>query len=95
MQIKGLGDLSRMLSEAQRALAGLDGALGTISFDPESPTSLEAAIATMEALIDEKLRGFERNPIIKDLAAATKEHWRQAILDRAAAARLGETGLDA
>lgn len=95
IELKGFDDLARVLSDAQKAIAGLDGDFGTISFNPQEPASLEAAIARMEALIDERLRGYERNPIVKDLAAQTKEHWRQSILDQAAAARLGAADADA
>ncbi len=95
IELKGFGELARVLDDAQKAIAGLDGDLGTISFNPEDPSSLEAAIATMESLIDDRLRGYERNPIVKDLAAKTKEHWRQSILDQAAAARLSGPDADA
>lgn len=78
IELKGFGDLARVLSDAQKAIAGLDGDIGTISFNPHEPASLEAAIARMEALIDERLRGYERNPIVKDLAAQANPRGRRS-----------------
>ncbi len=42
----------------------------------------------MEATIEERLGAYSSNPIIRPLADELKEKYRQAIIDRAAAARL-------
>ncbi|MFZ1743101.1 MAG: hypothetical protein WAT93_09620 [Pontixanthobacter sp.] len=39
-------------------------------------------------MIDEKVAGFEKNPIIEPLIEELKENYRNAILEKAAAARL-------
>ena len=88
MKITGLDDLTRKLEEAQKALEGLDGELGSVSFDPADPGSIEAAIKRMEAMVDERLGKFASNPIIGPLADGMKEQYRKGILERAAAARL-------
>jgi hypothetical protein len=88
LKITGLDGLTRQLEDAQKALAGLDGELGSVSFDPNDPGSIEAAITRMEAMVDERLGKFASNPIIAPLANGMKEQYRKGILERAAAARL-------
>ena len=88
IKITGLDQLSRQLTDAQKALAGLDGELGTVNFDPNDPASIETAIQSVEAIVDEKLGQYASNPIIAPLAANMKEKYRDAIIERAAAARL-------
>ena len=88
VEIKGLEELSRSLKESQEALANLDGDLTSVSFNPTEPASIEAAIQEMERVIDGRVRGHADNPIVATLVEATKENFRQAILDKAAAARL-------
>ena len=87
-EMKGLDKLTSDLETAQRALANLDGELGTVSFDPEDPASIEAAIASVEQMLDEKVGRYAGNPFVGPLIEATKERYREAILDRAAQARL-------
>jgi hypothetical protein len=87
-KISGLDDLSRQLTDAQKALEALDGELGTVSFDSDDPASIEAAIQSVEAIIDERLGPYAGNPIIAPLAEEMKEKYREAIIDRAAGARL-------
>jgi hypothetical protein len=88
LKITGLDELSRQLTDAQRALEALDGELGAVNFDPNDPASIEAAIQSVEAMIDERLVQYTSNPIIVPLAASMKEKYREAIVDRAAEARL-------
>lgn len=87
-KISGLDNLSRQLTDAQKALDVLDGELGTVSFDPDDPASIEAAIQSVETIIDEKLGPYANNPIIAPLAEEMKEKYRDAIIDRASEARL-------
>lgn len=86
--ITGLDKLSKQLSDAQKALEMLDGELGTVSFDPDDPASIEAAIQSVETIIDDRLGPFASNPIIAPLAEQMKDKYREAIIDRAAEARL-------
>jgi hypothetical protein len=87
-KLTGLDKLTGQLDEAQKALAEIDGKLGDVSFNPHDPTSIEGAMQSVDAMIDERLGAYSSNPIIGPLATAMKEKYRQAILDRAAAARL-------
>ncbi len=90
IKITGLDKLTKTLEQAQKALREVDGELGTVSFDPHDPASIEAAIHSVEAMIDERLGRYETNPVIAPLIEGMKEQYRQGILDRAAAARLGK-----
>jgi hypothetical protein len=88
IKISGLDQLTHQLDEAQKALAELDGELGTVTFNPSDPASIEAAIQSVELLVDEKLGEYSDNAIIGPLAADMKESYRDAIIERAATARL-------
>lgn len=90
-KISGLDNLSRQLTDAQKALDALDGELGTVSFNPDDPASIEAAIQSVETIIDERLGPYSSNPIIAPLAEEMKEKYREAIIERAAEARLKES----
>lgn len=88
LKISGLDSLSKELSEAQAALKELDGDLGTVSFNPTDPGSIEQAIQVVEAMVDEKLSKYAKNSVIAPLAEGMKESYREAILEKAATARL-------
>jgi len=88
IKITGLEKLSNDLDEATKALERLGGELGTVSFDPSDPASIESAIKEVERLVDNRLGIYASNPIIGPLAAGMKEKYREAVLERAAAARL-------
>ena len=88
MQIKGLDELMRKMKELELATAALDGDNTSVGFDPHNPQSIELAIQRMEAAIDERVSDYSRNDMVQNLVAEVKERYRQAILDRAAAARL-------
>lgn len=86
--IKGLDKLSRDLKDAQRALSALDGDLAEVSFNPEDPASIEAAVRHVNDTIDQRVGRYLQNPIIGPLVEGMKERYRSAIMDRAAEARL-------
>jgi predicted DNA-binding transcriptional regulator YafY len=88
IKIDGLDKLSRNLEEAKEALSAIDGDLGTVSFDPEDPASIEAAIQQVEHIVDDRLGQYASNPIIGPLAEDMKDKYREGILEKAAAARL-------
>lgn len=90
MTIKGLDKLTKNLDEAQKALAEIDGELGQVSFNPNDPASIEAAIQDVENIVDQRLGTYSSNPIIAPLIDAMKDSYRESILEKAAAARLEE-----
>lgn len=95
IKITGLDKLQRDLADAQKALAAIDGELGSVRFDPHDPSSIESAIASVEQMIDERVGAYASNPIVKPMVGEMKEKYREAILERAAAARLEEDDADA
>jgi hypothetical protein len=50
-----------------------------LSFDPDDPASVAAAIAAMEEAIDSRAYRFPGNDPVMDLAEQMKEQYRQAI----------------
>jgi hypothetical protein len=90
MKITGLDNLTKQLNDAQRAFSEIDGELGCVSFDPKDPAAIEHAIKNMEALVGARLGAYEDNPLVAPLAEQMKQRYRQAIIDKAAAARLKE-----
>jgi hypothetical protein len=87
-KIEGLDQLQQTFKDAQAALSGIDGQLGEVRFDPEDPASIEKAIEDVETMVDERLGAYSNNAIVGPLAASMKGKYRQAILDKAAEARL-------
>lgn len=77
-EMKGLDKLFRDLEAAQRAFSELDGELGSVSFNPEDPGSIEAAIASVEQMIDEKVGAYASNPFVGPLIEEAKEQYREA-----------------
>lgn len=89
MKITGFDKLQKQLANAQKALANLDGDLTTVQFNPKDPASIEAAVQKVEQLIDEKVGDYSDNPFVAPLVEQSKAHFREAIIEKAAAARLG------
>lgn len=88
IKISGLDQLTRQLDEAQAAIAEIDGDLGTVSFDPNDSASIESAIQQAEMLIDAKVKPWASNPLVAQVTEGLKEQYRNAIIERAAQARL-------
>ncbi|KVT31233.1 hypothetical protein [Burkholderia ubonensis] len=86
--IEGLDKLARDLETAQKALAELDGELGSVSINPHDPASIEAAIQEAARLVDERVAPYASNPLVAQLVEDVKEAQRDGLLERAAAARL-------
>lgn len=87
-KITGFEQFKRQIEEVQEALTQLEGELGTVSFDPHDPLSLEGAVLQVEETIDDRLGSYAGNPIIGPLIDGLKEKYREGILERAATARL-------
>jgi len=88
IKISGLSELTKQLEEAQSAMANIDGQIGTVSFECDDPASIEAAIQEVERMIDEKLGLYESNPLVAPIITNLKTKYREAIVQRAAEARL-------
>ncbi len=88
IKITGLGDLQRDLGQASQALEALRGQLTTVKFDPNDPSSVDLAIADVEAAIDAKVASFRGNAIVEQFVEGIKKQYRTELLDRASAQRL-------
>ncbi len=88
LKITGLDKLQKELKEAEQALNELDGELGVVNFDPHDPASIEAAIQSVNRMIDSRIEPHANNPIVGSLAEQVKETYRENILQKAAEARL-------
>lgn len=83
----GLDEFTKKLEDAAAAIKSLDGDIAKVSFNPNDPSSVEAAVVEMEQTIDTKVAPYRGNKIVESLISKTKEKFRQAIYDRAAKAR--------
>jgi len=89
LKITGLESLTRQLDQARSALEALAGEV-EVSFDPNDPQSIETAIQSVEAMVDERVADWAGNELVADIATEMKDKYREAIVERAAVARLGE-----
>lgn len=85
--ITGFDKLQRELKDAERALSDLNGTIAQLKFSPGDPASVDAAIREMERAVDAKVAPHRSNAIIDALATKSKETFRKAIRDKAAAAK--------
>jgi putative salt-induced outer membrane protein YdiY len=88
IKITGLDEFQKTLSDAAEALKALDGQLATLKFNPNDPSSVEAAVIEMEQTIDTKIAPYRGNSIAENLVSQLKKRYQQEIYDRAAKARL-------
>ena len=88
LKITGLDTLQKDLKNAEQALNELDGELGVVNFDPHDPASIEAAIQSVNRIIDNRIEPYADSPIVGSLAEQMKESYRESILQKAAEARM-------
>lgn len=77
------------MQEAEPVLKQLDVELEAISFDPFIPSSVDAAIERVAAVIDTLLVDFKANPILSPLADQLKSQYLDAIQHQVVAAQEG------
>jgi hypothetical protein len=87
VDISGFDKLQHTFDEARKALQSLDGEFARIRIDGNDPLETQKAIHKMEVAVDGKLDRYRNNPIIAKLADATKETFRQRILELASSYR--------
>lgn len=87
IKIEGLEKLTRELKAFEKAVASMDGELGTVNLDPSDPGSIERAIIEVEAMIDRNTAEYPNNAMIAGLGESMKENLRQQIIEKAAQAR--------
>lgn len=86
--ITGIKEFQNKLQRAIKALGELDSELGQVSFDPNDPESIQAALTAMTDLIDSKTAGYHDSDIVASVVEEMKEKYRAMILEKAAEARL-------
>jgi hypothetical protein len=79
--IAGLDALTKQLEDAAVAMRGLDGEIGTVTFNPNDPSSVEAAVVQIEQAIDTKIAGYRGNNLVENLVGQMKDRHRQEIYD--------------
>jgi hypothetical protein len=87
IKITGLDKLQRGLAEVQRAMSDLDGELGTVRFDPNDPSSIEAAIQSVNHMVDQRIGQYASNLLVRPMFDQMREACRERILKEAAGAR--------
>jgi hypothetical protein len=90
IKITGLDGLKKQLDDAAKALHALDGNIATLKFNPNDPSSVEAAVVEVEQTIDRKVALYRGNKMVETVIAQLKDRYRQEIYDRAAKARMQE-----
>ncbi|MFJ2385877.1 hypothetical protein [Pseudomonas koreensis] len=70
------------MQEAEPVLKQLDVELEAINFDPFTPSSVDAAIEKVTAVIDTLLVNFRANPILSSLADQLRSQYLDAIHHR-------------
>lgn len=88
IKITGIEEIQKTLADAQKALSDIDGILGTISFDPHSPESIEMAISHVERLIDNRVYVYKNNNLVRDIIIGLKEKYRDIIIEKASIERM-------
>lgn len=90
MKVTGFEAIKKKTNQMAKFAEEIDGELASVSFDPANPGSIEAALQQISDAIDEKTKSYERNDWIQNLAAQLKEHARNNLLEKAAAARMDD-----
>jgi hypothetical protein len=89
--MKGLDVFTRKLDGLAKVLEDLKRPIPPVQFDPGDPASIEAAIAALNASIDERAQGQAGNDMVATVVQQLKDKGREAILRKAAEARLASS----
>lgn len=87
LKITGLDKLQKDLKDASRAMQGLNGRIAEVRFDPSDPTSVNAAVRTMERAVDQKVAPYRNNPLVAEMVKGVKANYRASIMEQARKAR--------
>ncbi len=84
IKLTGMSEVTRNMEALKRAL---DAAVEKASCDPANPQDVERVIREIEMKVDLKLAPYITSPGVGEIAAALKEEYRKAILQKAEAVR--------
>jgi hypothetical protein len=79
----GIGHLETYLKELQDAAAALHLNFPVPEFDATDEKSLQAAIARMETLVDERVAPWKHNPTVHGMAEEAKRRFRDDMKKKA------------
>ncbi|MEM5387945.1 hypothetical protein VSR68_30800 [Paraburkholderia phymatum] len=71
-------------AEVAAVLAALEQVTLTLSFDPDDPASIEAALGEMDARIDAAIAPFHGHPFVEAVARQIKDECRYRVLEQIA-----------
>lgn len=89
--ISGVDELREQFSQIQAALANLGEHIGTVSFDPTKPESIDGAISEIHRMIDDEVAEFSENEIVRGIISEMKEKYIEAIKQKALDAKGSST----
>ena len=79
----GFEGLHDELQGAAEAMKALEGTLGSVNFKPQDPASVDAAIAEVEAIVDDRIARWRGNPLVDQVTSNLKKRYAAAIRERA------------
>ncbi|EKS72769.1 hypothetical protein [Caballeronia sp. Lep1P3] len=85
--------ISDLCAEVAAALEELDALMITVDFNSKDPDSVEAAIRTVEAIIDRTVAPYRAHPFIESTVANLKAECREGIYEHAKHAALVTPGI--
>ncbi|MBD8495669.1 hypothetical protein IFR09_10740 [Pseudomonas syringae] len=75
------------IRNAQPILKALDERMEAIEFDPREPSSVAAATASVQQIVEDLMTPFKTNPVLGPLAIELKSHYLDNIRFRVSEAR--------
>jgi hypothetical protein len=90
MPIKLTG-MSEVMRNMEQLKAALDGAVEKASFDPHNPQEVERTMREVMQKVDLKLAPYISAPGVREIAEQLKAECRNAVLNKADAARKTST----
>ncbi len=84
IKLTGMSEVTRNMEALKRAL---DGAVEKASFEPRNPEDVDRAIREIEMKVDMKMAPYISSPGVREIAAALKQEYRTAMLQKAEEAR--------
>ncbi|WP_202758284.1 hypothetical protein [Delftia acidovorans] len=93
LKIKGLDAMAKNLEALSKALESIESL--SVEFDHNDPASIDAAVKSAEAQLDEKVEPWAGTPYVDQLVANAKEQLASMIFRRAAELRHAEGTEDA
>ncbi|HEV2738686.1 MAG TPA: hypothetical protein VGU66_08920 [Candidatus Elarobacter sp.] len=92
--IEAISDFAQELEQMGRVVSSLEGEIATVTFDPSDPASIDAAIHTVDTVIDRAVAPFRQNAMLVEITDDLKASFAEGIR-RDAADALAHDGASA